>query len=1090
MPKEQGPSAEKRKWGPLPKTPYEALGISPGASKDEIRSAWKKMSRKYHPDVNPDNKEEATEWVQIINEAKELLLNPNFKATHFADFRNKAGAGSTYRKETRTEQDARARARKQQEDDAADRARRRQAAEDAAARGRQRRAEEEARENQEHEARARQQAEEAKKAAEKKAEKEKTFEDEIESFIQDIGIDEQNSKDFEKLTLPQKLKIVQDLKRRIVDIIKEDAETQYSDFVKNSSGFTGFLNKIRSITSKERDTRDLENTLFKKLKESPEGKAIISQNISLLIESTKDKDIGITPEGKVSVIYIKTSEIENLTPEEQKEVLLFNLKASVFTTKPYEWGQEKSGKNKRNYEQAKKEYEEAREKVLKIKTNREKEKGMATLDLLMIDNQIKMEQILNTHPEAEKLLSDFSKTAGYKDLLKDTGKILNTITGGKKWENKLLFIGGYGARIGLKALTAATTITGLGAVGTFAVGGVLGGLKARYRAKETLEERQKQARRGKEDTSKEKKLNTDVTQLNKRLTALIEELKKPDLTPEAKAKALSMLAARIEHTQGKIEKGLVNFGDAKSTLINQFNLIKNLNDALVLREIHSSEINIQTKERIDKLVKTAGDKILEKTTEAQKDFIKKQMWQGAAYGAGFATAGYVARWAGEHFGWWGHHAETTGTTRHDDLNTQTPKVPQTPDGSKTDALNEQKIPNIKAPDISHFTPPDNYDSLHTEFPKATIDDVKPGFHTPEDHHVEVDDGKFHFKPTQGPEDTTHTTAPITEPTVSTPAEHIDLKDATIGNGEGIEHAFRKQIEHDPKLAEALAKSLKFKGDLSDPKVLHEFSGSAAHRVAIEHGYVDSKTGEEVWVKTPGKVAYELKLDGDKVIVNERMADGTGAVETHNVGDKFEGDKTSAYEMKHARVSGNSIDNATSTETPSSINTDTATPAPTPEQIQKDLDGIFAKLNEQSNADLLDQNIPAASSTAATPESYNAVTEQIIGNPYNLGENTLREIDTIYTDSIKKSMPNLQYWESMGRVRASEILGKGDNADFATANTSPAYLYLNKIFNVTHLKPKTGWFVFGEKETADKYVARALQYAAKNGLLDKIKDILK
>ena len=35
--------------------PYEVLGINPGATKDEIKSAYRKMAKKYHPDLHPDD---------------------------------------------------------------------------------------------------------------------------------------------------------------------------------------------------------------------------------------------------------------------------------------------------------------------------------------------------------------------------------------------------------------------------------------------------------------------------------------------------------------------------------------------------------------------------------------------------------------------------------------------------------------------------------------------------------------------------------------------------------------------------------------------------------------------------------------------------------------------------------------------------------------------------------------------------------------------------------------------------------------------------------------------------------------------------
>src|SRR5947199_129141 len=54
---------------------YESLGVSKTASEDEIRSAFRKLARKYHPDVAKDKKT-AEEKFKQINEAYEVLSDP------------------------------------------------------------------------------------------------------------------------------------------------------------------------------------------------------------------------------------------------------------------------------------------------------------------------------------------------------------------------------------------------------------------------------------------------------------------------------------------------------------------------------------------------------------------------------------------------------------------------------------------------------------------------------------------------------------------------------------------------------------------------------------------------------------------------------------------------------------------------------------------------------------------------------------------------------------------------------------------------------------------------------------------------------
>lgn len=82
----------------MTRDPYTVLGVSPGADEEEIKAAYRKLARRYHPDHyagDPVAARQAEEKMKEINEAYDILTRKGSAggAASFADIRQKINSG-------------------------------------------------------------------------------------------------------------------------------------------------------------------------------------------------------------------------------------------------------------------------------------------------------------------------------------------------------------------------------------------------------------------------------------------------------------------------------------------------------------------------------------------------------------------------------------------------------------------------------------------------------------------------------------------------------------------------------------------------------------------------------------------------------------------------------------------------------------------------------------------------------------------------------------------------------------------------------------------------------------------------------------
>ncbi|MFZ3011608.1 MAG: hypothetical protein WA060_01240 [Minisyncoccia bacterium] len=367
--------------------------------------------------------------------------------------------------------------------------------------------------------------------------------------------------------------------------------------------------------------------------------------------------------------------------------------------------------------------------------------------------------------------------------------------------------------------------------------------------------------------------------------------------------------------------------------------------------------------------------------------------------------------------------------------------------------------------------------------------------------------------------------------------------AIIQKGEGIEHAFRRQIVENTELA----KSLGFKGDVNDTKALYEFSGGAAHRVALEHGYVDKVTGEEIWVRPANEVAYQLKLENGELKVDELKV-GSGLVEEHGSGSQFEED-TEKYEYKHPKsptvetVASASHPETTSSpfnikgnpysETPESFHLGDKAYPPVhkfetenfPEKVEvsrvdthTDVEATRAKVLEKMSTPnntirtgtrigvggavepgrgpggtnyYYDSRFPGMNMggpqyyfPGLSPDENDFLNHhpEFANNPFHLDGETLVRALKVHGHNVEHIFKDRDEWESFSNLKAKNWVHFGKIGE----DSDPKLIYLNKLATITGIKPRGLASLHLRAETNGEYMARALQKAAEIGKLDQLK----
>jgi len=486
----------------------------------------------------------------------------------------------------------------------------------------------------------------------------------LDKLKEEFDIDKKDLiKDFENLSSGQKVLVLENLRNQTLSRIEEESYSEY----KNNLAKSGIIAKIWKSITKPKIYQIAKHQKNKagSIKKDKASSLNILKDCTL---GTKDYgiDINSTKSGngfKSEFDFtgaLKTEKLRKETLTEQTSSI-FNEAANRLSKIPYEYSfLPKSDKRRQNYDEAKRAYNISKSQIIEELSGKKeidaKREAEIMIGLNNAETTINLNQFLTTHPDAKAEIDNLNNKSAISKSIFSMGIIKER---------------GFYAGAGFAIRHASTSLLGLGAI--VPVAALSGGIFAWRRAKSQIKEESKLGRYGSNKKGNERVIGySEINKLSDRFNRLTNKLNiseekirelsalqsgvddvmeksviEQDLAKlrRTRDRSLELLKLTSDFTKAKLEKGLVDFGDSKNRLSNQYELYASIGKAAVQIEGRDKESEYQKKlrARIEAIGLNAGENLLNTREKAKKRFITSQIIQGVIYGGSYAAAGWIFR---------------------------------------------------------------------------------------------------------------------------------------------------------------------------------------------------------------------------------------------------------------------------------------------------------------------------------------------------------------------------------------------------------------------------------------------------------------